>query len=96
MNIDGIVFMFCDVRNSFKLPSLTVDERRALAQTYLEIHSKKLSPSQVDSVSNANPSPLFLRSMIDELRSIATFETLDRLILTFVLQQSNYIILVGT
>ena len=62
------------------LPPLGLKERESLTQQYLATYRKQLSPSQLQKVSSHRLSgnPLFLRTLLRELRFYGVFEELEQ------------------
>jgi nephrocystin-3 len=62
-----------------ELPGLTHDERRDMVQRYLTLHGKSLTESQLSRLiaQRQTDNPLFLRTLLDELRVFGRFEQLD-------------------
>jgi len=73
-------------RNTLEIAPLSIEDRKLLIQSYLAIHSKKVTATQMELMANASnsASPLFLRAMLDELRVSASFETLEKHIRSYV------------
>eukprot|EP00004_Rigifila_ramosa_P012170 TRINITY_DN261_c0_g1_i3.p1 TRINITY_DN261_c0_g1~~TRINITY_DN261_c0_g1_i3.p1 ORF type:complete len:1013 (-),score=273.37 TRINITY_DN261_c0_g1_i3:40-2928(-) len=73
-----------DVLQGRKWPTWTVTglksgDKREIMDKYLQLYSKTLSEQQADAISeNSNTdNPLFLRTLLNELRIIGNFENLD-------------------
>lgn len=64
------------------LTPLTVDERRQIVVTALAHHGKTLSDARLDTIVSAAPTenPLYLRTLVEELRLWGDHEALDALI----------------
>jgi nephrocystin-3 len=62
-----------------ELPGLTHDERRDMVRRYLTLHGKSLTESQLSRLiaHRQTDNPLFLRTLLDELRVFGRFEELD-------------------
>lgn len=72
-------------RLNYALPALTPLQKTQLVDSYLQLHAKKLSASDQSLLTSAklSSSPLFLRAIMDELRSSAVFENLTRQLTTY-------------
>eukprot|EP01127_Copromyxa_protea_P007759 TRINITY_DN1769_c0_g2_i1.p1 TRINITY_DN1769_c0_g2~~TRINITY_DN1769_c0_g2_i1.p1 ORF type:complete len:1372 (+),score=255.43 TRINITY_DN1769_c0_g2_i1:36-4151(+) len=65
---------------TLKIEPLTILERKKLVEKYLGNFGKTLSETQIRNVTMPQQSsnPLFLRTLLEEIRVIGTFESLDR------------------
>jgi tetratricopeptide (TPR) repeat protein len=63
----------------FELTPLSVPEREGFISGFMKVHAKTLKPSQLAALSQAAPcsNPLFLRTLLEELRVFGSFEQLD-------------------
>ena len=68
-----------------QVPPLENEEKRQLVEAFLSLHSKKLSEKQMERVVEAKQteSPLFLKTVLEELCLSAVFETIDEMIGSF-------------
>jgi hypothetical protein len=73
-----------------KLPDLLPAQKSQLVQGYLQLFGKKLTPSDQNTLTSAplSGSPLFLRAVMDELRSGAVFENLSRQLASYTASKS--------
>jgi tetratricopeptide (TPR) repeat protein len=64
---------------TWEVEPLDVDRRRRLIHAYLDRHRKRLAPERVDRIAAAPQSanPLYLRSLLEELRLWGRHETLE-------------------
>lgn len=62
-----------------RLHPLSPPEREAFVQGFMSLHAKTLKETQLDSLvkSNACSNPLYLKTLLDELRVFGSFEQLD-------------------
>lgn len=65
---------------TFQINPLTEEERHDLIVRYLEYHGKHLSPDKTDLITRhpSTGNPLFLRTLLDELRLHGDHQTLER------------------
>ena len=68
--------------SEFQLSGLTITEKKELTTRFLSAYSRRLEPHQVERIASSlqTNNPLYLTTLLDELRIVGSFEQLDRMI----------------
>lgn len=76
--------------NNIAITPFSVNERRTFITTYMQQYSKSLLPVQIESIIESEQciNPLFLKTMLDELRVFGSFENLDKKIQDYLVAKS--------